>query len=202
MEDCKEIDVFIASSEELLNERLLFSRVVQKANDLLDEKDMTINVIKWEYLDASMGVKAKQDEYNDEIRECDYTIALFWRKLGDYTLEELELSLARGAKGEKPYETFTIFKKTVDDTESEPLDDLRRKLEDEGKKVFEVSGNHSELLLRYILILTDILKKEGINLPSLFTLKGSALKSGISNVLDLDDVPIGLKEEFLGYRKI
>lgn len=60
----KTVKVFTASSEELRLERLEFTDMIQQLNRILKARGMEIDSIKWEYLDASMGLLHKQEEYN------------------------------------------------------------------------------------------------------------------------------------------
>lgn len=86
----KTIKVFIASSEELKPERLELIHMIQQLNRILKPKDVEIEPIKWEYLDASMGPLHKQEEYNQELKKCEICLVIFWTRFGDYTKSELD----------------------------------------------------------------------------------------------------------------
>lgn len=86
----KPIKIFIASSEELKYERLVIAELVTRLNYYWHEYGYCIRLIKWEYLDSSMSTQHKQEDYNDELRQCDACIILFWNKLGMYTKIELD----------------------------------------------------------------------------------------------------------------
>ena len=51
--------------------------------------DLNIQLVKWEFLDSSMGPKHKQEDYNEELHDCGICLVLFWTRFGDYTAEEL-----------------------------------------------------------------------------------------------------------------
>jgi hypothetical protein len=89
------IKVFVASSNELQAEREELAGVVQALNGWLYSRgeDERVAVEKWEYLDSSMGVDHKQEEYNRALRNCDAAVGLCWRKFGEYT--EQEVTVAR-----------------------------------------------------------------------------------------------------------
>lgn len=106
------IKVFIASSEELKQERLELAGMIQELNDCLESYDIRINPIKWEYLDASMNEERKQTEYNNALRECDICLVLFWTKFGDFTAEELNIAYEGLKAGENPRKLYVYFKET------------------------------------------------------------------------------------------
>jgi hypothetical protein len=88
----KTLKIFLASSEELKTERLVIAELITKLNYLWAEYDISIRLVKWEYIDSSMGVQHKQEDYNDYLRQCDMCVVLFWTKFGMYT--EIELKTA------------------------------------------------------------------------------------------------------------
>ncbi|MCR4566169.1 MAG: hypothetical protein K5651_08810 [Bacteroidales bacterium] len=51
----KKIKIFLASSEELKEERKEVADIVTNLNHILSSRDIFVDLVKWEYLDASMG---------------------------------------------------------------------------------------------------------------------------------------------------
>jgi hypothetical protein len=86
----KTIRIFLASSEELKPERLFIAELITKLNYHWAEYDISLRLIKWEYLDSSMGAQHKQEDYNDYLRQCDMCVVMYWTKFGMYTEIELE----------------------------------------------------------------------------------------------------------------
>ena len=66
------IKVFVASSNELKDERGELAVPVLGLNGWLYSRGVEERVAleKWEYLDSSMGVDHKQEEYNRALRAC------------------------------------------------------------------------------------------------------------------------------------
>ncbi len=58
------IKIFLASSEELKSERLVIAELITKLNFLWAEYDISIRLVKWEYLDSSMGAQHKQGHHS------------------------------------------------------------------------------------------------------------------------------------------
>lgn len=106
------IKVFIASSEELKQERLEIADVISNLNNALSPRDIEIHPVKWEYLDASMGVKHKQEEYNEALKECDICVVLYWTKFGEYTETELNTAYQELCAGRNPKKIYVYFKDT------------------------------------------------------------------------------------------
>ena len=66
------IKVFIASSAEMEYERkeLVYLMVIEM-NEELEQKGYELVPEKWEYMDSSMRERRKEDEYLDNLRECE-----------------------------------------------------------------------------------------------------------------------------------
>lgn len=73
------VKCFVASSDELRMERLEVTDMFQQLNRILKPRNIQLEPVKWEYLDASMGPKHKQEEYNEELKTCEmpYTMIRF-----------------------------------------------------------------------------------------------------------------------------
>ena len=110
MTQTKTIKIFLASSEELRMERLTITEMEMVLNNVLRKRGIQIEVEKWEHLDSSMGIKHKQEEYNDVLCECDICLALFWTKFGDYTKEEFEVAYNEMIAGRNPQKLYVLFK--------------------------------------------------------------------------------------------
>ena len=106
----KTIKIFVASSDELREERLELSDLFAHLNRVFKCRGIELEISKWEFLDESMGPLRKQEEYNREIKTCDMCLVLYWTKIGDYTREELETAYNELQAGRKPYKLYIYFK--------------------------------------------------------------------------------------------
>ena len=104
----KKIKIFLASSEELKEERLELAGLIGHMNYALEKSDAKLYLVKWEYLDASMSPIHKQEEYNKKLEECDICIVLFWTRFGKYTKTELDTAFRKKGEGglKKLYVSF------------------------------------------------------------------------------------------------
>ena len=68
--------IFLASSDELEVDRSRFGNLVRHLDKIYEKRDIRIELIEWEDLDAAYNGQRKQDEYNQEIRESDLFLAV------------------------------------------------------------------------------------------------------------------------------
>ena len=106
MHPLRTIKVFLASSEEMENDRNAFGNLIRRLDDIYRKRGIHIELFEWEDTDAAYCGRRKQDEYNDEVRASDMFIALFHRKAGAFTLEEFDVAIDEFEKTQvkpKPY---------------------------------------------------------------------------------------------------
>jgi len=105
----KTIKIFLASSEELLQDRDQFEIFISRENDYLFEKGVRIQLVRWEnFLDA-VSASRLQEEYNKVLCTCDLVVCLFHTKVGKYTAEEFDVALGQ-FRGTGAPKIFTYFK--------------------------------------------------------------------------------------------
>ena len=106
--------IFIASSNELEHERLVISEMSLFMNRMLLDMghEDRIEPEKWEYLDSSMGIEHKQEEYNRALSSCDGVVVLFWQKFGEYTESEFLTALRSARSGGTVRRLAVLFKET------------------------------------------------------------------------------------------
>jgi hypothetical protein len=134
----KKYKVFLASSGELAQERKEIALMISRQNNKWTEQDLYIELVVWEDLLHSFRGERIQDYFNEEMLKCDIVIALFYRKVGQFTEEEFRLAYENLKKGAKPNFLFVFFKSgaiTIEDA-TESLDDLVKikKLKEEIKE--------------------------------------------------------------------
>jgi len=81
----KTIEIFLASSSELLEDRRAFEIFLNRRNKILVKEGIFLELVIWEdFLDA-MSVTRLQDEYNKALEKSEIFIMLFYTKVGKYT---------------------------------------------------------------------------------------------------------------------
>ena len=107
--------IFIASSAELKYERLELVDLLLDLNEELEEQGIRLKPVLWEFMDSSMQERRKEDEYLTRLIECEICLVMFWRTLGEYTVEELDVAVAEKQAGRNPKLVLLLFKEPADD---------------------------------------------------------------------------------------
>ena len=106
----KTYKIFLASSNELSDDREKFGNFVRRINQkIFNKQGLNIVLFEWEDEDAAYRGRRKQDEYNEKARESDMVMALFYTKGGDFTIEEFEVALEEYSKKKSPI-IYVYFK--------------------------------------------------------------------------------------------
>ena len=89
----KLVKIFVASSNELADDRIHLGDCVRRVNDVYELQEVRVKLYKWEDFSPFYTGKRSQDEYNNYLTQCDGVIALFDTKVGEYTSEEIKVAL-------------------------------------------------------------------------------------------------------------
>ena len=115
----KHINVFIASSSELKRERMELVDLIQDMNEDLERRDIKFKPVLWEYMDSSMRAARKEDEYLEKLRESEVCIVLFWKTIGEYTVEELNVAVDEMKTGRLPKKVYVFYKEPTENITEE-----------------------------------------------------------------------------------
>ena len=105
------IKIFLASSNELEDERRDFEIFINRKNKELNKEQIFLELNIWEDFIDAMSLTRLQDEYNIAVKECDIFIMLFYTKVGAYTNEEFERAFGQFKENSKPI-IYTYFKES------------------------------------------------------------------------------------------
>ena len=89
----KTITVFLASSNELNNDRNSFQALIAKLDDIYEPRGIRIKCRRWEDFPGYCTGERTQDGYNQTVRSSDMCICMFHKEAGQYTLEEFNQAL-------------------------------------------------------------------------------------------------------------
>jgi len=104
--------IFIASSQDLSDERKEIVLWASRKNKKLIEQNQYIDLVLWEDLRHSFQGQRVQDYFNQEMLQCDIVVVLFYTQLGEFTREEFELTSRHLKQKNKPDHLFVFFKTT------------------------------------------------------------------------------------------
>ena len=164
----KMIKMFVASSNELKDEREEMAEVVQNLNGWLYSRgeEERVALEKWEYLDSSMGVDHKQEEYNRALRDCDAAVGLCWRKFGQYTEQEVNVAREEIRAGRRVRRLEIWFKEDAEGGEISPeLASFRGRLAREWRVKEKRFASMAELKALFTEMALELLEDEGIPMP-------------------------------------
>ncbi len=126
--EVKTVKLFLASSDELSEDRNEFELFVRTENDRLRKQGVYIEVVRWENFYSGLSKTRKQDDYNDAIKECDLLVSLFKTKAGTFTEEEFDKARESFLAHGKP-RIWTYFREKnirIDEAESPAVKSLIR----------------------------------------------------------------------------
>lgn len=123
----KKIKIFLASSNELIDEREKFEREIYRKNKLWIDCGVSLHLDIWEDFSTRMSTTRSQDEYNNKVKQSDLFVLLAYSKVGMYTAEEFETAFGAFQSTQKPF-VFTYFKNINSGVEAS-LQDFKNKLE-------------------------------------------------------------------------
>ena len=147
----KTIKIFLASSEELENDRKEFGNLIRRLDDIYFRRGVHLQLIMWEDLDFAYNNHRKQDEYNEAIRQCDVFIALFYKQAGKYTLEEFDVAKQENLKRKLPQVIIYCRDLLENDVESAALADFKQQLDKELGHFWGRYGTNDKLHLDFVL---------------------------------------------------
>ena len=147
----KEIKVFLASSEELEQDREAFGNFIRRLDNLYEKRGIRIRLFEWEDLDSAYNDKRKQDEYNEYIKQSDIFLALFRTKAGKFTVEEFNLAkdLYKNQGSPKPH----VYCRDLNEgeTEDKTLTDFKKDLFENLKHFFARYTSRDSLNLHFVM---------------------------------------------------
>jgi len=89
----KKIKIFLASSiREFEKERIAIGDIVRQIQNRIIDDGIRLDLFMCEFADNSMSNGRMQERYNDELRKSDIFIMLIGKKIGEFTIEEYEVS--------------------------------------------------------------------------------------------------------------
>lgn len=147
----KTIKIFLASSDELQEERIALGNLVRKLDKIYEKRGIRVDLFAWEDYDAAYNGVRKQGEYNAQIESSEMFLALFYKKAGKYTLEEFNVATESFRKHASP-KVYTYCKELHDgESESPELKEFKKKLFEEMGHYWCRYNNRDSLQLHFVI---------------------------------------------------
>lgn len=188
---CKEIRVFLASSEELQIDRMIFGDFIRQIDEIYEHRGIRVRLVKWEDLDASFQGCRSQEMYNQKLRKCQMVVALFHRKAGQFTVEEVNVAHEEYLKSGFPKVYAYMKDLSPEDTTSPELEEFKNYLFNNLGHYFCRYGNTDTLKLHFVMQLQ--LLEDSIS--SNIKIENSHVKVEGHPLVDLQKVPFAANNE-------
>ena len=184
MADERTIKIFLASSEELKDERIAFGDFIRQLDDTYEQRGFRIKLIKWEDLPKGYNGRPTQETYNDEVRQCDLFVSLFYTKAGEFTKEEFNVAKQTQKECQRP--TIYVFIRTLkpDDKEDPSLIDFKNNVLGVTKHYWTNYESTDSLQLQFVM---ELLKVENIWLDALKVDNG-IIRWGVKAIAEMDNL--------------
>ena len=181
------IHIFLGSSlGELHENRMEIGNYVRKLNDIYKDRDVYIKLYECEDENAAMVKGRKQEEYNEEIRQSDIFLVLFYNRAGQYTIEEFHEAYKQFQKTGAPA-ILTCFRQgegyAPEQSVLEFMDELDKQLGHYYKRYTHIDSVKLTLLLQMKLMKLDV--------P--IEVEESLITVGGTPVLTLKNIPMWAK---------
>lgn len=180
------IKIFLASSKELELERDKFASLINQLNRIFKRRGLELELVIWEYLDSSMSKKRKQDEYNEELRQCEICLVVFWNVFGDYTKEEFNIAYDGLCAGNNPKRLYVFFKEPAQ--MSDEMSGFKNSFADKYGHFYSVFDNADTLKLNFLLQL-EIFKNDVLDISKFVSIENSCVSVDGVSFIDLRNVP-------------
>ena len=185
----KTVQIFLASSNELHDDRVAFADFIMRLNKHYSTRDYVFQLEKWEYLNPAYNGKRKQDEYNKVLSQCDSFVALFYTKTGQYTVEEFDEAIKECKKREYPLHIY--FKTIKGEKEKPKIKKLKKRISDELDHFWGEYDTNDKLHLDFALWLDNFLfgGKSELKVES-----GEVTMDGVK-VADMSQLPFAMNNK-------
>jgi len=186
------IKIFLGSSKELESERDKFASLINQLNRIFKRRGLELELVIWEYLDSSMSKKRKQDEYNEELRQCEICLVVFWNIFGDYTKEEFNIAYDGLCAGNNPKRLYVFFKEPAH--MSEDMLNFKNSFADKYGHFYSIFDNADTLKLNFLLQL-EIFKNDVLDISKFVSVENSCVSVDGVSFIDLRNVSFAANNE-------
>ena len=157
----KTIKIFLASSEELTDDRNAFGNLVRRLDKIYEKRGIRIELFEWEDYDAAYNDRRKQDEYNEMVKASDMFLALFHTKAGKFTIEEFNVATEEFKKKASP-KVYTYCKDLKEgEAEAPELTEFKERLFKEMGHYWNRYNNRDSMQLHFVMQL-QLVETSGI----------------------------------------
>ena len=182
----------IAASEEMHEEKLEFSNLIEHLNEVLKPRGIELKRVKW-----NPETDGTIEEYKTKLKGCEMCLTLYWKELAGNSEEELNRAYQQLKGGSNPRRLYVFFK--------EPEEDMTEALK-YFKKNFVINYGHffckfenvDTMKLHFILQFEAYQNRLNDGQETFVTVKNGKVKIDGKEFVTLDNIPFAaLNNEYL-----
>ena len=192
----KTIKIMIAASEEMHDEKLEFTNLIEHLNEVLEPRGIELKRIKWNpETDGSI------EEYKAKLKECEMCLTLYWRDLTGNSGQELDTAYQELKDGNNPRNLYVFFKEPTEDL-TERLKDFKANFVTNYGHFFCKFENVDTMNLHFILQFEAYQNHLRSEEDQLIKVAGGKVTVADKEFVNLDNVPFAaLNKEYLRLQK-
>ena len=180
----KTIKILIVAPEELHEEKIQFSSLIEALNESLVSRGIELERVKWD-----PDTDGSVEDFMEEVGECEMCLTLYWRELAENASEELTAAFQTLKAGKNPQNLYVFFKEPTQDI-SEALKDFKANFVTNYGHFFCKFENVDTMNLHFILQFESYQHRLiSADEDKLIVVKDGKVKVGEKEVVSLDNVP-------------
>ena len=173
----KVVKVMIAAAEELHQEMLEFTSLIEHLNKVLKPRGIELKRVKW-------IPEEEKSDFQDKLKDCEFCLKLYWTIFSNNSEKELKLAYDRLKQGDNPKNLYVFFKEPALDI-SDALKDFKANFVTNYGHFFCKFENVDTLNLHFILQFEDLQNRIDSNVLSIK--EGDVLVGG-EPIANLDNI--------------
>lgn len=179
------LTIFVASSDELYDERVALGDLFRRLNEIYKSKGVTIKLKIWEDFEAAYQGRRTQDVYNEILSGCDMFMAIFHRLAGRFTIEEFEVARDCFERSSSP-KVYTYVKDLKkQESESPELTEFKERLYKELGHYWCRFNNDETMMLHFVMQIQRLLSNRVAKLE----VKDSNILLDEEYIANLNNIP-------------
>ncbi|MCR4664375.1 MAG: tetratricopeptide repeat protein [Paludibacteraceae bacterium] len=180
----KTIKILIVAPEELHEEKIQFSSLIEALNESLVSRGIELERVKWD-----PNTDGSVEDFMEEAGECEMCLTLYWRELAENASEELTAAYQALKAGKNPQNLYVFFKEPTQYI-SDVLKDFKANFVTNYGHFFCKFENVDTMNLQFILQFESYQHRlASADEDKLIVVKDGKVKVGEKEVVSLDNVP-------------
>jgi len=182
----KVVKIMIAATEELHQEMLEFTSLIEHLNKVLRPRGIELKRVKW-------NSKEEKGDFQEKLKDCEFCLKLYWTELSSNSEKELRLAYDRLKQGDNPKNLYVFFKEPANDI-SDALKDFKANFVTNYGHFFCKFENVDTMNLHFILQFEAC---QDLSDSELVTIKGGKILVDGETYASLDNIPFAaLNKEY------